>query len=99
MRRVSRQGPHLILPDACRKAAGKGSKILPAHSGAIAGVAGDAWNRNLVSAGVDGVLRVWGFKTLQLMAAIEVGSPVSRITHQPFTGMLAAACDDFSLRL
>ncbi len=46
---------------------------VPAHSGAVVGCASDACNRLLVSAGLDGALRVWDFRAQTCKAEVGLG--------------------------
>jgi U3 small nucleolar RNA-associated protein 21 len=70
-----------------------------AHDGAVLGMAADACNRYLVTAGLDGVVRSWDFAKRTLRAQADAGSPVARIAHHASTGLLAAACDDLVIRM
>lgn len=49
------------------------------HSGAVSGVAVDAVNHSMVSAGVDGLLVFWAFKEKRANGAVAVGSGVSQL--------------------
>ncbi|GIL87705.1 hypothetical protein Vretifemale_15746 [Volvox reticuliferus] len=70
-----------------------------AHNGAVVGCAVDGSNRRLVSVGFDGVLRVWDFRTQSLAAEVALGSPATRLTLHPVSGLAAVALTDASLRL
>lgn len=82
---------------ACRKAAEGGH--LNAHDGAVVGVASDSSNRQLVSVGGDGWLRVWSFRQGQLLREIRIGSRPTRLAAHPGTALVAVACDDLVLRM
>lgn len=47
------------------------------HVGAVSGVAVDAVNKTMVSAGVDGLLVFWAFNDRRADGAVAVGSGVS----------------------
>lgn len=49
------------------------------HTGAVSGVAVDAVNKTMVSAGVDGLLVFWAFKEKRADGAVAVGSGVSQL--------------------
>ena len=70
-----------------------------AHSGPLSSVATDATNERMLSTGLDGVLAVWDFRSHRLLHAVHLGSPVAQAILQRESGLLAAACDDFVVRL
>ena len=76
-----------------------GDTLGTAHDGAIFGLAADGCNRHVVSAGLDGVIRVWEFGKRKLRGEMTTGSAVAKLTHHPGTGLLAAACDDLTIRM
>lgn len=49
------------------------------HNGAVSGVAVDAVNKTMVSAGVDGLLVFWAFREKRADGAVTVGSGVSQL--------------------
>lgn len=49
------------------------------HAGAVSGVAVDAINKTMVSAGIDGLLVFWAFKEKRANGAVAVGSGVSKL--------------------
>ena len=70
------------------------------HSLAVMGVASDAFNRHIVSAGLDGRLQVYDFETLEPTGpAVDVGSPISSLVMHHESGLCACACDDFAVRV
>ncbi|KAE9246299.1 hypothetical protein PF004_g4861 [Phytophthora fragariae] len=70
-----------------------------AHNGPVSAVAIDALNDTLVSAGVDGKLKFWGFKKHELRYEIDIGSPISQMELHRDSNLLCVACDDQVLRL
>eukprot|EP00198_Chlamydomonas_reinhardtii_P009303 XP_001698640.1 predicted protein [Chlamydomonas reinhardtii] len=68
-------------------------------SGAVVGVAADGSNRLLVSVGLDGLMRVWDFRTLQLKSQVSLGGPASRLALHPASGLAAVGLADSSIRL
>jgi len=83
----------------CRQGPDNGASILSAADGAIYGLASDACNRLVASAGLDGVLRVWSFSKRTLQKEIPVGSAVAKMAHHPSTSLVALACDDLTIRM
>eukprot|EP00752_Nemacystus_decipiens_P004264 g3895.t1 len=69
------------------------------HAGAVCGVAVDAVNKTMVSAGVDGLLVFWGFREKRADGAVAVGSGVSQLELVRDTDLVALACDDKVVRL
>jgi U3 small nucleolar RNA-associated protein 21 len=72
---------------------------VPAHAGALVGLAPDGANRHLASAGADGAVRRWSFDGRALTGELALGAPVARVASHPPSGLLAAACDDLGVRL
>ncbi|RLN46233.1 hypothetical protein BBJ29_007619 [Phytophthora kernoviae] len=70
-----------------------------AHDGPVSAVAVDAMNETLVSAGIDGKLKFWGFKKHELRYEIDIGSPISQMELHRDSNLLCVACDDQVLRL
>lgn len=65
--------------------------VIPAHAGAVTGVAMDARNRSVVTAGQDARLRWWGAGSHRLEAELDAGEPVTALAcHRP-SGLLVAA--------
>ena len=77
--------------DAKRRAA--------AHGSSVTGIAGDACNKVLVTAGLDGRLCMWDFKQQRLQGEVAVGSAVACMAHHPATSLVALAADDLLLRM
>ncbi|ETL24757.1 hypothetical protein, variant 1 [Phytophthora nicotianae] len=69
------------------------------HNGPVSAVAVDALNETLVSAGIDGKLKFWGFKKHELRYEIDIGSPISQMELHRDSNLLCVACDDQVLRL
>ncbi|XP_072549023.1 WD repeat-containing protein 36 [Salminus brasiliensis] len=70
-----------------------------AHSGPVRGVAVDALNELTVSAGADRLLKIWKFKSKDLLHTDSLpASPASMFLHRD-SGMLAIALDDFTISI
>ncbi|KAI9029391.1 Utp21 specific WD40 associated putative domain-containing protein [Hyaloraphidium curvatum] len=70
-----------------------------AHAGRVTGIATDAANRIAVTAGADRRVRFWDFATGRPLHSLELpASATSLAMHRP-SGLVAAACDDFSVRV
>lgn len=80
-------------------AAGSAPAPLPAHDGTVVGVASDSTNKLLVTAGVDGTLRVWDFRKQKLRAELPLGSGATHLVLHPGSGLAAVACVDRTVRL
>lgn len=72
---------------------------LPAHDGTVVGLASDSTNKLLVTAGADGALRVWDFRTQKLRAELPLGSAATHLQLHPGTGLAAVACVDRTVRM
>jgi U3 small nucleolar RNA-associated protein 21 len=71
----------------------------PAHGGGVTLVDADACNGRVVSAGLDGRLRVWAFRTRRLLHATPVGAAAERGALHRGAGLLALACADRAARV
>ncbi|CAD7697143.1 unnamed protein product [Ostreobium quekettii] len=72
---------------------------LPAHDGAVTGVATDSCNRSVVSTSYDGWLRIWSFPSQVLRAQVHTGCPVSHLLLHPGTSMCPLVGDDLTIRV
>ncbi|CAG9464933.1 unnamed protein product [Pedinophyceae sp. YPF-701] len=70
-----------------------------AHAAAVVGCSSDPYNRHAVSAGRDGVLRVWAFKRRALLREVACGSPVVHMKHHRPSSLVALAGADLALRV
>ncbi|NWU96924.1 WDR36 protein, partial [Upupa epops] len=70
-----------------------------AHEGAIRGVAVDGLNQLTISAGSEGLLKFWKFKTKELIYSMEFSSSPSGILLHRDSGILGIAFDDFSISI
>ncbi|KAH7936064.1 hypothetical protein HPB52_017523 [Rhipicephalus sanguineus] len=68
-----------------------------AHEGSVRGVASDALNQVVVTAGADSHLRFWAFRDGRQLSQVALSAPVARICLHRESGMLAVASDDFSV--
>mmetsp|Transcript_16268 Transcript_16268/g.31518 ORF Transcript_16268/g.31518 Transcript_16268/m.31518 type:complete len:1119 (+) Transcript_16268:178-3534(+) len=64
------------------------------HEGAVQGVAVDAINKTVISAGLDGQIKFWDFEEHELISVLNIGAPIAQMIAQRDSGMLAVACDD-----
>jgi U3 small nucleolar RNA-associated protein 21 len=53
----------------------------------------------LISASLDGTIKLWDFKLNVLKYSITIGSPISKIELNKDNGLLAVASDDFDVRV
>ena len=72
---------------------------LPAHDSSVTGLASDSFNQLLATCGLDGRLRVWGFKQQALQTDLEVGSTPTHLRLHAASMLAALVCDDRVLRL
>ncbi|XP_058068538.1 U3 small nucleolar RNA-associated protein 21 homolog isoform X2 [Magnolia sinica] len=70
-----------------------------AHDGEVVGVACDATNSLMISAGYHGDIKVWDFKGRELRSRLEVGCPVVKFVYHRTNGLLATVAEDMILRL
>nr|CAD1831831.1 unnamed protein product [Ananas comosus var. bracteatus] len=70
-----------------------------AHDGEVVGIACDATNSSLISAGYHGDIKVWDFKSRGLKARQEVGRSLVKFVYHRVNGLLATVADDMVLRL
>ncbi|NXV36831.1 WDR36 protein, partial [Rissa tridactyla] len=68
-----------------------------AHEGAIRGVAVDGLNQLIITAGSEGLIKFWKFKTKDLVYCTELSSSSSGILLHRDSGILGIAFDDFSI--
>ncbi|NWI18602.1 WDR36 protein, partial [Crypturellus soui] len=68
-----------------------------AHEGAIRGVAVDGLNQLTITAGKEGLVKFWKFKTKDLVHSTDLSSSPSGILLHRDSGILAIASDDFSI--
>ncbi|XP_042014829.1 U3 small nucleolar RNA-associated protein 21 homolog [Salvia splendens] len=70
-----------------------------AHNGEVAGVACDSTNTVMISAGLNGDIKVWNFKGQDLKSRWEIGCPVVKIVYHRYNGLLATVADDLVIHL
>uniref|UniRef100_A0A2P2KH70 Uncharacterized protein MANES_18G125600 n=1 Tax=Rhizophora mucronata TaxID=61149 RepID=A0A2P2KH70_RHIMU len=70
-----------------------------AHGGEVVGVACDATNTLMISAGYHGDIKVWDFKGRELKSRWEVGCSLVKIVYHRLNGILATVADDLIIRL
>ncbi|XP_062460217.1 WD repeat-containing protein 36 [Pezoporus occidentalis] len=68
-----------------------------AHEGAIRGVAVDGLNQLTITAGSEGLIKFWKFKTKDLVYSADLPCVPSGILLHRDSGILGIACDDFSI--
>uniref|UniRef100_A0A671PI87 WD repeat-containing protein 36-like n=1 Tax=Sinocyclocheilus anshuiensis TaxID=1608454 RepID=A0A671PI87_9TELE len=70
-----------------------------AHAGPVRGVSVDALNQLTVSVGADRLLKIWRFKSKELLHTHSLpAAPASSLLHRD-SGMLAIALDDFTVHI
>ncbi|CAI9103007.1 OLC1v1001416C1 [Oldenlandia corymbosa var. corymbosa] len=70
-----------------------------AHDNAVIGLACDATNTSLVTAGYGGDVKVWDFKGRALKYTWKVGCSLVKIVYHRANGLLATVADDLVIRL
>ncbi|NWR76965.1 WDR36 protein, partial [Centropus unirufus] len=68
-----------------------------AHEGAIRGLAVDGLNQLVITAGSEGLIKFWKFKTKDLVHCTVLSSSPSAILLHRDSGILGIALDDFSI--
>ncbi|KAI9090875.1 quinon protein alcohol dehydrogenase-like superfamily [Phlyctochytrium arcticum] len=69
------------------------------HKKAVTGIASDRVNRTVVTGSLDGTIKFWGFHSGALQESIDVSTAVNSILLHRESNLLAAACDDFVIRI
>lgn len=82
-----------------RKQADPADGVALAHDGRVVAVFHAPAAGRVLTAGADGVARVWGARSLALEGEVALGSPAAA-AHVDLAGRLAAvACDDLAIRV
>ncbi|KAM3728305.1 ATP-binding cassette sub-family F member [Dirofilaria immitis] len=68
-----------------------------AHQSAVRGLSLDAFNRQLISAEHDGFIRFWDFRTTNLVAEMQLPSPVLRFSISSNNYLLAVGVENGSI--
>ncbi|KAL0092025.1 Utp21 specific WD40 associated putative domain-containing protein [Phycomyces blakesleeanus] len=69
------------------------------HKKAVTGLATDNVNRFVISSSVDKTIKIWEFKSANLLHTIQLESPVVEILFLRDNDLLAVACDDLGIRV
>lgn len=78
----------------------KSKPTAPAHDGAVSGIVTDGSNEVVVTCGLhDGICRVWGFVSMQVIGEIKCGSAVVAAKGHGPSGLVAVACADSTVRV
>ncbi|KAL0589873.1 hypothetical protein ABG067_002098 [Albugo candida] len=75
------------------------TSIVHQHQGVVTGVAVDATNNLVMSAGMDGKLKFWDFFKHLFIDEIDLGIPISQLELHRDSNLIAIASDDHILRL
>ncbi|KAG6500352.1 WD repeat-containing protein 36-like [Zingiber officinale] len=70
-----------------------------AHDGEVVGIACDATNSSMISAGYNGDLKVWDFKGRELRSNWNVGKHVIKLVYHRVNGLLATVLEDMVIQL
>ncbi|KAH9489302.1 WD repeat-containing protein 36 [Bulinus truncatus] len=70
-----------------------------AHDCTVRGIAADALNQKVVTAGADGSICFWKFKNKELMGTLKLNALLSQIVLHRDSSMLAVALDDFTVNI
>ncbi|KAF7250191.1 WD repeat-containing protein 36 [Varanus komodoensis] len=68
-----------------------------AHEGSIRGVAVDGLNQLTITAGSEGLIKFWKFKTKKLIHSTELSTSPSKMLLHRDSGILGIAMDDFGI--
>ena len=82
-----------------KKSAVPTEELATPHDGPVRAVLVDDLNRYVVSAGADAKVKFWDLSTHELVDAISLGAPASKMVMSKGSGMFAVACDDFQIRV
>ncbi|KAJ4810553.1 Transducin family protein / WD-40 repeat family protein [Rhynchospora pubera] len=77
----------------------KSSESLTAHDGEVVGIACDATNSLLISAGYHGDVKVWDFKAREVKSRWDVEQSTTKIVFHRPNGLLAIVADDMVIRV
>ncbi|XP_014768980.1 WD repeat-containing protein 36 [Octopus bimaculoides] len=69
------------------------------HDGAVHGIAVDANNQITVTAGADGTLKFWKFKSKQLLKELKLDSYISKILLHRESSLLAVSLNNLSVSI
>ncbi|KAI8916960.1 WD40-repeat-containing domain protein [Powellomyces hirtus] len=69
------------------------------HTKAIVGIVSDRVNRLVITAGLDGLVKFWSFKSGSLLHTINVPAPISAVDLHRESGLLSVVSDDFVIRV
>ncbi|XP_042436743.1 WD repeat-containing protein 36-like isoform X3 [Zingiber officinale] len=70
-----------------------------AHDGEVVGIACDATNSSMISAGYNGDIKVWDFKGRELQSSWNVGKHIIKLVYHRTNGLLATVAEDMVIRL
>jgi U3 small nucleolar RNA-associated protein 21 len=69
----------------------------PAHQSCVRGIASSLYY--IITAGADGLIKVWSFRLKTLLKVVELPSPVTRISFHKESELLGVACDNFHVHV
>ena len=78
---------------------GRYQRSLNGHTKSVTGIAIDAVNRKVITASIDGTVKIWDFRTKECLNTIDVGVPAQNMTLQLENDLLALSGDDLSIRV
>jgi len=70
-----------------------------AHLASVEGLAVDAFNRYLITASLDGLLKFWNFKDGTLLASLPLEAPATHLQIHRESNLVAVVCDDMVIRV
>ena len=62
------------------------------HDGSVSSIHTDSLNELMITTGLDGVLKMWDFRSHALQHSIQLGSPIGS-AHMSKSGLLTCACE------
>ncbi|KAI9298081.1 WD40 repeat-like protein [Neoconidiobolus thromboides FSU 785] len=69
------------------------------HEASITCILTDNYNRLFSTVSLDGVIKIWEFKSLTLLHSIDLKSSISYAISHKENSLIATACDDFSIKV
>ncbi|KAG5513227.1 hypothetical protein PMAC_001597 [Pneumocystis sp. 'macacae'] len=72
---------------------------LNGHKKDITGIISDSLNKTMVSSSLDGTLKFWKISTGKLMHTLNIESPITLMTYQKSSDLLAIVSDDLCIRI
>ncbi|KAG4304068.1 hypothetical protein PORY_002591 [Pneumocystis oryctolagi] len=72
---------------------------LNGHKKEVTAIVSDSLNKTMVSSSLDGTLKFWKISTGKLVYTLNIGSPITLMTYQKSSDLLAIVSDDLCIRV